>query len=651
MVEAQNVELGARGRVEDVREGDLHRLRERGHARGLDRDVEGVLQHARRQHVLDQCRRHRGDADLHVAEDLAVRAHGGTGRHGERELLALRVGEAGRSRRRVGGDHRVLGVAHVLQHVACDARQVDLHPVGIGHALGGGAHAAHHGVGDAGQQLGAHHHLREEHAGGRVGGGTAIDRDLDRACGQVVEREVAGRVGVDELVLVAQHVDLGVRDRQQEHIVWRVAHAVGSAPDVVESARLQVGTRIDNAPHQLGAGGGELAHRGEGHGRRTACNAVAVAIEKSAVGGGTDQRAINMHRNVGRARHRVGEEQPGIGAVGRRHDGRRQVRAVRPGGVVAVGRQRSLVDGAGEVDERAHGDADVAAARLRRQRGDGKRRQRVDLDMAGNCCDIAGRIARNGRQHMVAHVQRGERQRVVERARRGIEVDVAHHAAVKLIGELHQVRAGAERHALEALRGAERVALGHAGQRQRRPDRIEQEAAFERLAGVASNVDRGDRIEMLAVGRAIQGQAGGEAEAAVRIQRERLRAAEIDADRRAGDARQVVQHLAGKGQIAAGGRRHAAEQHLGRLLVLRQRKARQHGLRHLGADGLALVVVEDGVDAAVDAAQAGLVGGLAEAGEAARDARQRGTGGAESGTVAKGGGQHPGRCGTEGAVA
>ena len=72
VIKAENIELRAGCRVKHIRERDLYRLREGIHPRRLNRDVEGVLQHPRRQHVLDQFWRHRVDADLHVVERLAV---------------------------------------------------------------------------------------------------------------------------------------------------------------------------------------------------------------------------------------------------------------------------------------------------------------------------------------------------------------------------------------------------------------------------------------------------------------------------------------------------------------------------------------------------------------------------------------------------
>ena len=109
-----------------------------------------------------------------------------------------------------GSDHRLLSAADVLQAAGGHARQVDLGAAGVGHPLGGAAHAAHHGVGLPSQQLGAHHHLGEEHARWRIGGRAAVNRYLDHSGRNVVEGEIAIRVGVDDVGFLAQDKDLGV---------------------------------------------------------------------------------------------------------------------------------------------------------------------------------------------------------------------------------------------------------------------------------------------------------------------------------------------------------------------------------------------------------------------------------------------------------
>ena len=284
VVKTQDVELGARRGVEDVGEGDLQGLSEHRHAWGLDGDVEGVLQHTRRQHVFDQCGRHGGNAHLHVAQHLAFVVHGSAGHDGQGQGLALQVSELRRSAGQGGGDQRLLAVTHRLQAAGGHARQVNLGAAGVGHPLGIAAHAAHHGVGLAGQQLGAHHHLREEHPRRCVGGRAAVHRHLDHPGRDIVEREIAVGVGVNKIGFLAQDVDLGVRNRQQEDVIGGVDHTVGAAPDVIESHRQQIRAGVNHPADQLGAADRQLAHRGERHLGRTSGHAVAIGIQESAVG-------------------------------------------------------------------------------------------------------------------------------------------------------------------------------------------------------------------------------------------------------------------------------------------------------------------------------------------------------------------------------
>ena len=650
VIEAQDVELGARRGAEHVREGDLHRLRKDRHTGRLDRDVKGVLQHARRQHVFDQRSRHGGDAHFDIGEDLPVAPQRRAWLDGQREALALVIGELGRSARVGGGDQCELRGADRLQAAGGHTRQVDLGAVGIGHALGVGAHAAHHRVGLAGNQVRVHHHFGEEHARGGVGGGAAIDSDFDHASRHVVQGEEAVRVGVDELVLLTQDVDLGMDDRQQEDVVRRVDHAVGAAPDVVKGHRQQVRARVDHAAHQLGARHRQLAHGGEAHRGGAAGGAVVVGIQESAIGGGTDQATVHMNGDARCTRHRLLEEEPRVGAVGGRHDGGVELAAVRRGGVVAVGVERGQVDCTREIDQGALRDADVAAAVCRSQRGDDKRGQRVHRQGAGDRGHVAGRIACGQDQAVAAHAQAAEGHGFVERAGGGIEAEVVGDAVINAIAEQGQARARAERDALDAAGATERVAVAEAGERDQRTRGVEREPAGEGCAGVAGQVRGDDRIGVAAVLAAVQREGGGEAEPPGGVEREQLRGAAVDADLGVGHAREVVQHLAGQGQVGVDGRRHGVEHHLGRLHVLRQRELGQHGLSDLRTDGLAGVVVQARVDAAVDAADAGLVSGLAEARERACHPCQRGAGGGEAGVVAEGGGQDTGRSGAEGAV-
>ena len=298
MIEAEQAELAASRCIEDVGEGDLHRLDKRRHVRRLDRDVEAVLQHARRQHVLDQFGRDGRDADLHVVDDLTLVVHCAARRDRERQRLALVLAQTRCGLRVVGGDQRRLGRADRLEHAARDARQVGFDPVGIGLTFGIAPHAAHQGVGDAGGELDVHHHFGEEHAGRRVGRGAAVDRHLHVACGHVRQLEVALVVGVDELVFTAEDVDLGMRNRVQEHVVGGVDDAVGTAADVVEGHRLEVGPRINHLADELGAdhaGGADGAERGD---ELAARRAVAVTVEEGTICCGADLRSVKVQRDA-----------------------------------------------------------------------------------------------------------------------------------------------------------------------------------------------------------------------------------------------------------------------------------------------------------------------------------------------------------------
>ena len=69
-----------------------------------------------------------------------------------------------------------------------------------------------------------------------------------------------------------------------------------------------------------------------------------------------------MHGDARCARHRFGEEQPGVGAVVRRHHAGGQLAAVWPGGVEGVAVERVDVDGAREHNQRPLRDTHVATA-------------------------------------------------------------------------------------------------------------------------------------------------------------------------------------------------------------------------------------------------------------------------------------------------
>ena len=432
-------------------------------------------------------------------------------------------------------------------------------------------------------------------------------------------------------------------DRQQELVVGGVDDAVGATPDVVEGHRLQVGARVDDAADDLGAGDGRLADGGEHRLAQAAGLAVAVGVEEHPVGGGADEAAIDRDRDLRRARHGRVEEQPGPGAVAAGHDGGRQLGTAGAGGVEAVGGQRGQVDFTREGDQRALRQAHVGEAVGRRQRRDIERRQGVHPHVAGERGDVACGVARFDGEHMGAVAEVGIDQRGIVGAGPGVRRDAVHRAAVvEAVRQLGDGAAGAQCNARQADCAAQRGIVSHAGQRQHRSGGVERKHAEQRCAGVAGPVDGDDRIAVVAIGAAVQRQAGGEAEAAIGGQGQRDACAAVDADGGRGHARQVVQHLAAQRRVGVGGGRNRLQHHVWRLEVLGQCKARQHGGCHLAADGVALRVVEAVVDAAIDAAEAGLGGRLAETGVAARDTQQRGRAGGEADVVAEDGRQDAG---------
>ena len=72
VIEAQEVQLGSRCRIENVGEGQRQRHCESRCVGGLDRDIERMLQHARREHVAHQFWRNRAQTDLGVGQRLAI---------------------------------------------------------------------------------------------------------------------------------------------------------------------------------------------------------------------------------------------------------------------------------------------------------------------------------------------------------------------------------------------------------------------------------------------------------------------------------------------------------------------------------------------------------------------------------------------------
>ena len=152
MIERQHKELFARRGIEHVRERDLQWLGEGGDPGRLNRNVEGMLQHTGRQHVLHQLFRHGTDTDLHVGQRLAIRADSTARSDREGQRLPLLIGQI---RRRVGidRDRRRRGIADSLQNVGLQPGQIHFLAVEIGQPLLVivHRHAAHDGVGNAGK--------------------------------------------------------------------------------------------------------------------------------------------------------------------------------------------------------------------------------------------------------------------------------------------------------------------------------------------------------------------------------------------------------------------------------------------------------------------------------------------------------------------
>src|SRR5579883_1498136 len=97
MVKAQEVEFGSWGGIEDVGKSHWSRSGEGRHARGLNRDIEGVLKGSRRQHIAHDLRRHGADSDLSRGHRLAVGSDKAARRNIESELAALKGTKIGRA--------------------------------------------------------------------------------------------------------------------------------------------------------------------------------------------------------------------------------------------------------------------------------------------------------------------------------------------------------------------------------------------------------------------------------------------------------------------------------------------------------------------------------------------------------------------------
>ena len=551
MVEAQHIELGPRCGIENVRESDLNWRTKDRHPRRLNRDVERVLCHPGRQHVLDELSRHGGHADLHVGNGLAIGADCRVRLHGQGEFAALLVRQVRRSLlqrrdggRRAGGD--------VLQRARQHPWQINFAAVGVVLLLLQAAHRPHGGVGDARAQAQVHHHLGPEDTRGHVGGRASVDRQLYGAGGHIVEREPPVRIGVGHQI-GTQDLHLGVRDRVEEDVVGCVDDAIRPTPDVVEGHRLQVRPRVHHAAHELGAQHRRQAHRRETGGQRPTSLPVAIRVKEGAVGRSTDGRAVHMQRDRAAAGQRFGEKQPGVGAVVGGHDRGGQLGAVSASGIEAVAVERGRVHRPAEDHPGPEGRAHVGAAAGGRQAADAEQRQRIDLHAAAERGGVACGVARAQAQRVVADAQVAQRQRLVEAAAGGVENQRLGCAAVDRVTQLRQRAASGVCRATQAAGGGEAVAIGQAGQAERGRLGVEREAARIARADVARGVAGDDGCGVAAVGRAGEGQRGREAEVPRGVQRQGLQRTGVDADLRTGHAREVIQHLAGEGKVGVAG--------------------------------------------------------------------------------------------------
>ena len=299
VVEAEEVQLAPRRCPEDVGRGERRGPREVGHARRLDGDVEGVLQHARREHVHHQLWRDRADADLSAGQRLAVEADQAPRQYVQRQQYPLRRRQV-RCGGRVRHDHRTGACVHAHEDVQVDPRQVHL------------GHPGHGRIHDAGHHLDVHHHLGEVEASGRRRSGLAIDRKLDDPGWDRIEREAAVRLRKDGLAFQAQDEDFHALDGQQEHVVAGVRYAVGAGVEVVVGHRVEIGAGVHDEPRDGRAGEWDNAHGREGERLHATGEPVAVGVQRGAARQRKDARAIDGHFDDGRTRHLVGfvEEEP-----------------------------------------------------------------------------------------------------------------------------------------------------------------------------------------------------------------------------------------------------------------------------------------------------------------------------------------------------
>ncbi len=178
VIEGEEVELRARRGIKDVGKRHLKRSGKGGGAGGLNRDVERVLQDARRQHVADEFRWDGADADLTRCERLAIGTNQALWLDFDGELLALLRCEIWRGLG-VDADRGRVGQADVLKNGLLESRQIDadfLLLIRLNAVL---LHCGHDGVGHARLDVQVHHHFGEVDSIRRIGRGAAVDGKFD----------------------------------------------------------------------------------------------------------------------------------------------------------------------------------------------------------------------------------------------------------------------------------------------------------------------------------------------------------------------------------------------------------------------------------------------------------------------------------------
>lgn len=268
------------------------------------------------------------------------------GRHLHGEIRLLR----GRQVQRGFGPERHHGRStrnDRLQNGAGDAREIC------------GLQVHHHGVVPAGLHLGIHDHFREVKTRGGRGGGASIDDDFDVARRHRVELEGTGAIRQNLLAFQAEDIDLHPGDGQQIDGVGDHGPSVGADLQIVGGAREQIGAGINDAARDGGGRDRGDADGAKVEGELAARRAGARGIEQGGPAFQADGRAIDRDLHLRSAGHRICEEEPREGAVIRGHDGGGEFLPAEAG--VEIGRaQRGGIDGLGEEDLRADGDADFA---------------------------------------------------------------------------------------------------------------------------------------------------------------------------------------------------------------------------------------------------------------------------------------------------